>query len=329
MIYYLCRAKHQYTIFRHLTSFGARLREIIQPLSYEKLFRQRRLTRGVYIFADIERLWPNDAELAAKFWRVMQQDGGFQILNHPTRSMRRYELLRTMFLRGSNRFNVYRLAEHRLPEKFPVYLRGENDHDGNATPLLHNAAELAAAISQMDQAGRSRENLLITEFCDVADSGRLYHKCSAFCVGGVIIPRHLCFSKRWMVKQPIVADPDRLEQERAYLTANPHESELREIFATAQIDYGRIDYAVLDGVIQVWEINTNPMICTSDIACGATRTWIQEEFAGTFCAALAKLNTSCKQTGSIHVNPRDPTRIRKPKTLLQRFKQLLRLNQPR
>ena len=32
------------------------------------------------------------------------------------------------------------------------------------------------------------------------------------------------------------------------------------LFDLARIDYGRIDYSVVDGRIQVWEINTNPMI---------------------------------------------------------------------
>ena len=34
--------------------------------------------------------------------------------------------------------------------------------------------------------------------------------------------------------------------------------QLREIFDLAQIEYGRIDYGMLDGKVQCWEINTNP-----------------------------------------------------------------------
>ena len=54
--------------------------------------------------------------------------------------------------------------------------------------------------------------------------------------------------------------PEVVEKERRYLTENPHERELREIFRLARIDYGRIDYAMLGDRLQVWEINTNPSI---------------------------------------------------------------------
>jgi hypothetical protein len=41
-----------------------------------------------------------------------------------------------------------------------------------------------------------------------------------------------------------------------------HEASLREIFRLARIEYGRMDYALLGGRLQVWEINTNPTIAT-------------------------------------------------------------------
>jgi hypothetical protein len=45
-----------------------------------------------------------------------------------------------------------------------------------------------------------------------------------------------------------------------FFNTNPHEAWIREMFAIAHIDYGRIDYGILNGKPQVWEINTNPMI---------------------------------------------------------------------
>ena len=326
VIFFLTTARHQYTLSRHLTSYGAALKPFVRLLSYEQLFRSRRLSRGVYVFSDLERLWPDDAERAARFWHVMSHSDGVRTLNHPTRSLRRYELLRTMHLRGTNRFNVYRLTELRPPDRFPVYLRGENDHDANRTPLLHTVDELAAACDQMDQTGHSRENTLITEYLDVSDPDGVFHKYSAFCVAGTIIPRHLCFERKWMVKQPVLVDAHWLAQEREYLATNPHETELRGIFQTARIDYGRIDYAVVDGVIQVWEINTNPMICTSTVAGGSVRESLQGEFAAKFQRVLEDLDAHHGAArGRIRVDPRDPTRVRTPKTLAQRIRQALRL----
>lgn len=59
---------------------------------------------------------------------------------------------------------------------------------------------------------------------------------------------------------PSLSLEESLAIEHAYLDANPHEAELREIFDLAGINYCRIDYGMKDGHIQVWEINTNPTI---------------------------------------------------------------------
>ena len=56
-----------------------------------------------------------------------------RVLNHPTTSMRRYELLRTLFERGDSSFNVYRLTECRQPQRWPVFIREENEHTHNMT----------------------------------------------------------------------------------------------------------------------------------------------------------------------------------------------------
>jgi hypothetical protein len=44
------------------------------------------------------------------------------------------------------------------------------------------------------------------------------------------------------------------------MASDPHAAAVARIFELTQIDYGRVDYGLLDGAVQVWEINTNPMI---------------------------------------------------------------------
>jgi hypothetical protein len=63
-----------------------------------------------------------------------------------------------------------------------------------------------------------------------------------------------------MLKVAKLKDEATLRAEREYVTTNPHADVIREIAAAANISYGRIDYALLDGAMQVWEFNTNPMI---------------------------------------------------------------------
>jgi len=53
---------------------------------------------------------------------------------------------------------------------------------------------------------------------------------------------------------------DSIEEERLFMNLNPHADQLRDIFQISGIQYGRIDYSVLNGQVQTWEINTLPML---------------------------------------------------------------------
>ena len=260
MIFYLVSETHSYTVNNYLTSWGLELASRMRTLYYEELYRMKRVPAGTYIFADIERLTPQQAEQVAGI-REKLADSAIEahLLNHPTHSMRRYELLRTLYERGFNQFNVYRLTEQRQPQRFPVFIRGENDHGGSRTELLHTPEALEAAIAKIFEAGQSREDKLIVEYIDTADEQGLFRKYSAFIVGDRILSRHLFFGEKWVLKSPKKVDDPLMAEERAYVETNPHEAKLREVFQLARIQYGRIDYSFLGDKMQVWEINTNPM----------------------------------------------------------------------
>ena len=221
----------------------------------------RTLPRGAYVFADIERLSPEETVRADYLWKALARSGrGVRLLNHPTRSMRRYELLRTLYEANINSFNVYRLTEARLPVRYPVFLRGENDHEGPRSALLHTRGELEDAVRQLDEGDQCREGMIITEFCDTADTKGNYRKYGAFVIGERICPKHLTFSRYWANQKPDLTEDEMLAEEREYVEQNPHEAQLREICRLAQIEYAKIDYGVLGGKVQVWEITTNPTI---------------------------------------------------------------------
>jgi hypothetical protein len=57
-----------------------------------------------------------------------------------------------------------------------------------------------------------------------------------------------------------IFDRSRAAEEIRYLDTNPHEAWIREVFRLARIEYGRVDYGILAGKPQVWEINTNSTI---------------------------------------------------------------------
>lgn len=310
MIFYLSKQEvigHTIAIF--LGSWAGDIARRIRLISYENAFRMRTLRVGTYVFSDIDRLSPAETEKAALLWTALKQSGAaVRLLNHPVRSLRRYELLRRLHDQGVNDFNVYRLTEIRRPERFPVFIRGENDHDGPMTPLLRTQAELDEAVERLVREGRSRDDKIIVEYCDAADAQGVHHKYGAYIVGDEIMPRNLMFGRDWVVKGASIESVGEpyAEETRRYLEDNPHASALRPIFETAEIQYGRMDYAVVDGRIRVFEINTNPAPF-GPRAREPARLATGEAFARAFEAALRAIDCPAPPSKSIRLAmPRDP-----------------------
>jgi hypothetical protein len=264
MIVYLVTSTNFYTTTAYFSSWGRSCPSKPKLMFYEHLPSMRHLPAATYIFSDIERLTPHEAEIAAQVWHALAGSGlPVRLLNHPTRSMRRYELLRTLYEQGINTFNIYHVTELCRPHSFPVFLRGENDHGGSLTTLLYTPEELESAIEELDRQGKSRDDKVIVEFCDTSDEQGTFRKYAAFIIDGCVVPTHIFFSRHWMAKMELTetdVSQAALEEELAFVERNPHAEALSDIARRAHIDYGRIDYAVINGKVQVWEINTNPML---------------------------------------------------------------------
>ena len=251
----------------------------------------------IYIFTDVERLDAAETDRAlALRERLEAHPDTARILNHPARSMRRFEVLRTLRERGLNSFGVYRAAELPDAPRFPVFVRDENEHGTGFSGLLRSRAELAAHLETL---GGRLDGKVVVEFCDTADAAGVVRKYGAFKVLDRIIARQIHFSREWIVREPDIRTPETAREELEYVETNPHAEELREIFDLARIDYGRIDYSVVDGRIQVWEINTNPMILIPRDRDDPLRFAAHNRFGRAFNAALESLITQ----GDV---PRDP-----------------------
>lgn len=260
MIHYVVTARHDFTVKRLLEARRGCLPVEVVPLTYEALLAGHWLPATTFIFTDFDWLTVQTLQRAAAAWRTLRASGRrLRLLNHPLLAMQRYELLREMFERGINDFNVYRLTEARRPARYPVFLRSEKEHYGVDTGLIGSPAELDAAIAGLVEAGRSREALIAVEFHAVPDSRGYYRKYGAFYVAGRVIPRSVEFSRSWIVKRnEIEPDDVMLAIEYEYLVTNPHRELLRQVFEAARIDFGRVDYGIVDGRVQIYEIHTNP-----------------------------------------------------------------------
>jgi hypothetical protein len=261
VIAFLVTNRHRYTIEFFLDWWAPSLRPLIRVTPYDRLDQVRALPPATYMFSDIERLSEAETRVAlATHRRLTDLYDRPSVVNAPSTVLVRHDLLRTLKDEGINDFSTYPAAETSIPERFPVFVREVHAHSGSLTPLLHNQQELDAALARL-HATRGLDELLIVEFCDTSGSDGIFRKYGAFIVGDRIIPRHVFFGRHWKVKRasPMVGE-DELREEATYLETNPHEEELRRIFAIAGISYGRMDYGLRNGRVQVWEINTNPMV---------------------------------------------------------------------
>ncbi|MEM9301771.1 MAG: hypothetical protein AAGE01_06655 [Pseudomonadota bacterium] len=259
MINFLVTHNHRYTMDVFLPAIDPGVAAEIRVIPYDAL-RRAAPPPGQYLFADLERLGARGLQRATRIaWRARQRFGGAPV-NDPERSLRRFELLRKLWNDGRNRFNAYRPADGESPGRYPVFVRHEKHHDGALTGLLADRDALDVALADLQRSGHSLGGLLVVEYLDASDEAGVFWKYGAFRIGEAIIPRHVFRGRSWVLKDPDLRDDATAAAEEAFLEQNPHEARLREIFDLACIQYGRIDYAVVDGTIQVWEINTNPVL---------------------------------------------------------------------
>jgi len=289
MIFFLTTRRNRYPIDRYMASWGQRFQGAVQPLAYGDLLRYRRRLPGVYFFSDLELIRPDRRARVIGLWHELRALGPDVVLfNHPGESLRRYDLLRTLHREGMNRFNVHRLDEDPSRVRYPAFVRGENDHYGSHDRTVHGPEELAGVISQLPHRRPDRP-WIITEYCDTSDESGVFRKYSAFLLDGVVIPRHVFFSRAWCLKLQDLVTESYLAEERSYMSTNPHGEEILRAFRLARLDYGRIDYGIQADRIQVWEINTNPMILSFESYSESRRLEFHEAFSSRFAQVMGAL----------------------------------------
>jgi len=228
-------------------------------LCFEDVLDGGELPHGLYVFAGINRLGPALADLLAELWDELAERTGIAPLNHPTRSLRRYELLRALHREGWNDFTAYGVWEDYRQADLPAFVR-PREADGGIPTLRHSMKEIEADVGHALMNGRDARELIVVEFDDTSVDG-LFYKYAAYRIGDRIVPVSIDRGTDWVMRRHASdITEELLLEERAYVSENPHDDQLREIFRLARIDFGRIDYALRDGRVVCWEINTLPML---------------------------------------------------------------------
>lgn len=259
MIVFVLAQEHFYTV----AALRRQSVAAVEIMSTDAAILAEHLRPATYIFADFERCTaPERMLLATVCRRLRNHGGGFRILNDPARVMTRFELLRRLHESGLNSFDVYHADERPRPRRWPVFIRADYDHRGRCSPLIAGQAELDAAIDQLAGKGHPRGSMMVVEYHAGPDARGRFRKHAVFRVGERLLPMHCLFADEWMVKRgsSAKATDEELALEKDFIATNPHAEHLRRVFDMAAIQYGRVDYAVIDGRIEVYEINTNPNV---------------------------------------------------------------------
>ena len=288
-INFVARRDNLHTIETWLPEWAPELR--VRVFDYESLPRPEALPSGLWIFADVDRLTPVCQGTAMAAWDGLNARHGrhVRLLNRPGTSLSRKQLLDRLYRAGRNGFQVHAAADWREVRQFPVFLRLGTEHYGALTPLLNNPNALQGGLQAVQAQGYPLEDMLVVEYLDTSVDG-VFRKYSVFRAGATFIAQHVFHSPDWHVKASVSEPAEALiEEDRRYREDNPHLAEVREIFDLAGIDYGRIDYAVLRGRVQTWEINSNPTIMYGRAAYRPDQLPAKAWFAGTLARSLREM----------------------------------------
>ena len=258
MILYFATGKYTNTLKTVLNQWAPELKKVIKPMTYEELWRSERLPKATYIFSDFERMSPEVQNMAAAFADQLRPHG--RILNEPRRAKARYELLRDLHDAKINDFRIFRADQ--IPEdvRYPIFVRPENDHKGPRSELLNSPKEIAKACMDLVAQGFEYRRIVAVEFQAQKNKDGLYHRHGTHNLGGEIVSQVLTYTHDWCVKGLGVRTPEIAREEEQYNIENPHAEQIKRAFEVGGIDYGRMDYSVIGDRIQVYEINTNPVI---------------------------------------------------------------------
>lgn len=258
MIVHLATAGGRRTL-THVAYRWKPLGSAVETVLYDQIPDRGVWPRGLYLFTDMERATETDTRLAVRLHAALQTYGGcVRTLNHPTDHLKRYELLRTLFERGVNAFNVYRASELTSEVRYPAFLRYTDRHIGPLTPLMRSRDELEDALAELVAQGHPVDRLLAVEFADTSDEQGVFYKYGAFRFGPHVVAGHMFASTGWNAKREFDRRDLVGRREVEWLQDFSERDQVMAAFETAQLEYGRMDYAMKNGRIQVWEINDNP-----------------------------------------------------------------------
>lgn len=241
----------------------------MEAWTYSKLYRARRLPAATYIFLTIDRMDMFEKRLAGKFYTYINSLGpGWRALNSPQLGIGRFPLLKRLKQAGINDFEAYLAVDNPKPKSFPVFVRRHTMSVPPLTDLIGSQSELDATLTRLIAEGEPPEDLLITELRPEMLHGNIYVRRQAHRIGDQLFISYISYDDHWYNNVgkrdlPGIGDAEH-QREHDSMHASEFLPTIRKAFELAHIEYGRTDYAIVNGRPQFYEINFNPWMGLSD-----------------------------------------------------------------
>lgn len=234
----------------------------LERWSYQRFLKAKRLPWAVWILTDFDRVHPWIQEVAGRLHDRLVA-AGCQVLNDPRLAPGRAALLRQLHAEGINRFTCWLPALGERPVRFPVFLRTLAAHRGVLTDLLPDAEAAERALADALRDGHPLVDLAFIEYAAEPEGETgAFRKHACHIVGDRIVRALTVTDASWVAKNGVLGAATAAEyaRDRAEMDAYPHEALMRRVFALTGTRFGRIDFGMVGGQPQIYELNTNPYI---------------------------------------------------------------------
>lgn len=232
----------------------------IELWTWDRFLMDTTLPFGAWAITDFDRIHPWMIEVAASRHDALMAAGA-PVMNDPRRFLTRAPLIRTLHAMGINRYTCWLPAFAEVPTRFPVFLRTLAAHRGVIGDLLHDPAEAASALTVALTAGHPITDLGFVEYRAKIDPAiGNFQKQAAYRIGNHVVPALTTNDTHWMSKFGIngLAKPETYEAELTAVTDYPHATLIRQVTDLCGARFGRIDFGMVDGLPEIYELNSNP-----------------------------------------------------------------------
>lgn len=291
--------------------------KLYKLLSYDKAFKSKSLPVGTYIFSDLDRLGTWELELAAILYRVLKRAGA-HVLNDPARARTRFSLLKTLHRERINRFEVYRPSLGEWPKRYPVFARRDHFHSGVLTKLIEDEENLRKSLQKICNSGVPDSNVIVVEYAAEPIREGLFRKYAVYRIGSHFFRDLTVHQDHWVAKRgrPGIAGEELYQEELDTMQSVPFLKTIKKVFKLGNIAYGRVDFGIVNGRPQIYEINTNPRVGFSLLKHPfPQRIKSHEIFKENYRAAVKALETQLPKANVALKHPRLVTHRKKSRWL--------------